>query len=133
MLKNEIWFTGADLNMRDYSGKKPRTYNTIASTVSQDTQRRKYDKADQAGTVRGTQSLGIDTHPGRRPPHEELHRGGTWHGSLESRLDRAKRVGSKRFQRIKKSLTMNAYDKPTTSPVRRRRPHSDPFPEEDGN
>ncbi|KAK8406949.1 hypothetical protein O3P69_007475 [Scylla paramamosain] len=31
---------GADLNMRDYSGKKPRTYNTIASTVSQDTQRR---------------------------------------------------------------------------------------------
>ncbi|KAK4307641.1 hypothetical protein Pmani_020598 [Petrolisthes manimaculis] len=31
---------GADLNMRDYSGKKPRTYNTINSTVSMDTQKR---------------------------------------------------------------------------------------------
>ncbi|KAK8406954.1 hypothetical protein O3P69_007475 [Scylla paramamosain] len=123
---------GADLNMRDYSGKKPRTYNTIASTVSQDTQRSKYDKADHAGLLRGTHSLGFDSHPSRRSPSEDYHRGGTWHVSLESRLDRAKRVGSKRFQRIKKSLTMNAYDKPLTSPVRRHRPLSDLFPEEDG-
>ncbi|CAL4073599.1 unnamed protein product, partial [Meganyctiphanes norvegica] len=31
---------GADLNMRDYSGKKPRQYNTTVNTVSNDTQKR---------------------------------------------------------------------------------------------
>lgn len=111
---------GADLNLRDYSGKKPLTYNTVASTVSQDTQRSKYDGVDNLerhGSLRGTVSLDSGL---IQAMTEDRRSSASHHGT--SRLDRAKRVGSKRFQRIKKSLTMTAHDKPSRTPMRRRRP-----------
>ena len=109
--------------MRDYSGKKPRTYNTIASTVSQDTQRSKYDKTDRASMIRRSQSINVEYHSKRQPCSVD-HKGPSRHSAMESRLDRAKRVGSKRFQSIKKSIST----KPLGSPMRRNRPVSDPFP-----
>lgn len=101
---DSVLFIGADLNMRDYSGKKPRTYNTIASTVSMDTQKSKYTFE---GILTNTDSVR------ERPKSFSEYQQG--HGSLSrSRshgLDRAKRAGSKRFERIKKSLTFNAHDR----------------------
>ncbi|XP_042230429.1 uncharacterized protein LOC121871900 [Homarus americanus] len=49
---------GGDLNMRDYSGKKPRTYNTIASTVSHDTQKRILQRRNSVKEAAGFLRIG---------------------------------------------------------------------------
>ncbi|XP_071519954.1 uncharacterized protein [Panulirus ornatus] len=49
---------GADLNMRDYSGKKPRTYNTISSTVHQDTQKRIVQRRNSVKEAAGFLRIG---------------------------------------------------------------------------
>nr|XP_053647468.1 uncharacterized protein LOC128698988 [Cherax quadricarinatus] len=99
---------GGDLNTRDYSGKKPRSYNTIASTVSHDTQKSKY-----LGGVRGMMTS-TDTHNDAQ--HGTISRAQSQ--GLERmfqqgahNLERAKRIGSKRFQKIKRSITFTAHDK----------------------
>ncbi|KAK8741177.1 hypothetical protein OTU49_002538, partial [Cherax quadricarinatus] len=67
---------GGDLNTRDYSGKKPRSYNTIASTVSHDTQKRIIQR-------RNSEKL----HRHRHHRHHQ-HKTGCSHGSSSSKSRR---------------------------------------------
>lgn len=105
---------GADLNMRDYSGKKPRTYNTIASTVSHDTQKSKYspeeDGAEESDLERLFQQHEQDVHGS----HEKLY----WTPSTG--FERAKRVGSKRLHKIKRNFSFNAHHSRTHRSRRRK-------------
>lgn len=115
--------------MRDYSGKKPRTYNTIASTVSHDTQKSKYSPEEDGAEESDLASLfqQQDAHAS----HEQLFRTpsrDTVRGS--SGFERAKRVGSKRLHKITRNLTFNAHhNRPHRSRRRKTKAGADIFEE----
>lgn len=132
--------------MRDYSGKKPHTYNNISSTISMDTQKSKYpcphsisfDSVDSTNgggpddpwSLPGDRSRphwrsdeNVSRNPQQGGPdgsssfgrHSPLYRSGSQGltkvlQSSQNSLNRYKREGSKRFERIRRTLTFGAHD-----------------------
>ncbi|XP_042867962.1 ankyrin repeat domain-containing protein SOWAHC-like [Penaeus japonicus] len=119
---------GADLNMRDYSGKKPRTYNTIASTVSHDTQKRIVQRRNSVKEAAGFLRIGSLNVKVRktteafnnllsREVESKLHR--SW-GSSDSIPDadkESKSMPPPKFGPIKKRKTKRDRDFVATRPV----------------
>ncbi|XP_069946370.1 uncharacterized protein [Cherax quadricarinatus] len=119
---------GGDLNTRDYSGKKPRSYNTIASTVSHDTQKRIIQRRNSVKEAAGFLRIGSLNVKVRktteafnnllsRDVEARLHR--TW-GSSDSLPDAEKESKSMpppKFGPIKKRKTKKDRDFVQTRPV----------------
>ncbi|XP_063607140.1 uncharacterized protein LOC134781806 [Penaeus indicus] len=119
---------GADLNMRDYSGKKPRTYNTIASTVSHDTQKRIIQRRNSVKEAAGFLRIGSLNVKVRktteafnnllsREVESKLHR--SW-GSSDSIPDadkESKSMPPPKFGPIKKRKTKRDRDFVASRPV----------------
>ncbi|XP_066938020.1 uncharacterized protein [Macrobrachium rosenbergii] len=119
---------GADLNMRDYSGKKARTYNTINSTVSHDTQKRIIQRRNSVKEAAGFLRIGSLNVKVRktteafnnllsRDVEARLHR--TW-GSSDSLPDadkESKSMPPPKFGPIKKRKTKKDRDFVAPRPV----------------